>query len=199
VPSVIDRLPLLDVTALTDEQRKVYDSIATSRTGAVVQVTDGDGRLLGPFNAMLYSPAVGAPLQRLGGAIRFRTAFTQREREIATLVVAAHWRSDYEWYAHQRIGLQAGITEDELAALKAGRQPELADARERVVYDVARTLAADGDLNDALHAEAEAALGRSLLVELVTLVGYYAALALQMRVFRVGLPDGEPEIDWDSV
>jgi len=35
-------------------------------------------------------------------------------------------------------------------------------------------------------------------VELVTLVGYYTALALQLRVFRVGLPPGEPGVEWEA-
>lgn len=68
----------------------------------------------------------------------------------------------------------------------------LADARERVVHAVTRELLAQGDLGDALYAEAAATLGRAALVELVTLVGYYGVLALQMRVFRVGVPEGQP-------
>jgi 4-carboxymuconolactone decarboxylase len=44
--------------------------------------------------------------------------------------------------------------------------------------------------------EAVATLGRAAVVELVTLVGYYQALALQLRVFRVGLPDGEDAPGW---
>jgi 4-carboxymuconolactone decarboxylase len=195
---------LLDVAALTDEQRALYDTIAASRGRRpsgdgrrTSRVTDDDGRLLGPFNAMLYSPSVGSPLQELGAAVRFRTGFTARERELATLVVAARRRSDFEWYAHERIGRRAGITDDELTALRSGRQPPLADARERVVYEVARALTDEGDLADALYAEAAATLGRPVLVELVTLVGYYAALALQLRVFRVGVPPGEPAMEWD--
>lgn len=218
--AVHDRLPLLEVPALTAGQRAVYDAIGTSRsrraanepenTGntdlgpaagrprPALRWMDEEGRLLGPFNAMLYSPPVGLPLQELGAALRFRTAFTPRERELATLAVAGHQRSDYEWYAHERIGRGAGLTEDELDALRAGRRPALADPRERVVYEVARTLTTAGDLDDARYEEAVAALGRPLVVELVTLVGYYAALALQLRVFRVGLPPGEPPVEWDG-
>jgi 4-carboxymuconolactone decarboxylase len=141
---------------------------------------------------------VGAPLQELGSALRFRTSFTKREREIATLVVAARLRSDYEWYAHERIGRRAGLSEAELTALRSGADPVLADARERIVYEAARALAVDGDLSAPMFAEATATLGRAAVVELVTLVGYYAALALQLRVFRVGVPDGASPPDWDT-
>ncbi|RSN70875.1 MULTISPECIES: carboxymuconolactone decarboxylase family protein [Actinomadura] len=193
------RLPLLPPGALADEQRAVYEAVTggpRSGRSPAFRLTDEDGRLLGPFNAMLYSPSVGLPLQDLGAALRFRTAFTKREREIATLVVAAHLRSDFEWYAHERIGLRAGLDQEEIDALREGRAPMLGDVRERVVYEAVRQLAAEQDVSDAVYAEAVATLGRSAVVELVTLVGYYTALAMQLRVFRVGVPEGEPAPEW---
>jgi 4-carboxymuconolactone decarboxylase len=199
VASVIDepRLPALHPDELDPEQRDVYDAIVGGpRPGDVFSFVDEEGRLLGPFNAMLYRPAVGGPLQELGAALRFRTSFTEREREIATLVVAARFRSDYEWYAHERIARRAGLSEDELTALRTGADPVLADARERIVHAAARALAAEGDLNAEMFAEATASLGRGAVVELVSLVGYYSALALQLRVFRVGLPAGEEPPSW---
>jgi alkylhydroperoxidase family enzyme len=198
---VIDepRLPALHPNDLDHEQRDVYEAIVGGRAVATstFSLADDEGRLLGPFNAMLYSPAVGGPLQELGAALRFRTSFTKREREIATLVVAAWFRSDYEWYAHERIGRKAGLTEDELTALRTGADPVLADARERIVHAAARALATDGDLSAPMFAEATASLGRSAVVELVSLVGYYSALALQLRVFRAGLPDGAAPPSWE--
>jgi 4-carboxymuconolactone decarboxylase len=198
---VIDepRLPALRPDELTDEQRAVYTAIVGGpRTGHVFAVADDEGRLQGPFNAMLHGPVVGGPLQELGSALRFRTGFTKREREIAILVVAGHLRSDFEWYAHERLGRRAGLTEDELAALRTGGEPALADARERIVHETVRALVTEGDLTDPLFAEATATLGRPAVVELVTLVGYYSALALQLRVFRVGVPDGESPPSWPS-
>jgi 4-carboxymuconolactone decarboxylase len=197
-PSV--RLPLLHPALLDEEQREVYEAITGGPRAAdppsSLRRTDDEGRLYGPFNAMLYSPAVGLALQELGAALRFRGRFTSRQREIATLVVAAHQRSDYEWHAHESLARRAGLTDEELAALRAGRDAVFADVRERIVYEVARELVSDGDISDPLYVEAVATLGRASVVELVTLVGYYAALALHMRVFRVGLPGGEPAPRW---
>lgn len=198
-PESTRRLPLLHPDHLDHDQRELYDAVAGGPRADrphVFQFIDDQGRLLGPFNAMLYAPAVGGPLQELGSALRFRSSLSKREREIATLVVAAHARSAYEWYAHERVGRRAGLTEAELADLRLGRAPVLAEARERIVYEVTRSLAEDGDLGDALYSEASATLGRAALVELVTLVGYYEALALQLKVFRVGVPQGEPEPGW---
>ncbi|HEY8481528.1 MAG TPA: carboxymuconolactone decarboxylase family protein [Spirillospora sp.] len=194
-----DRLPLLPPGSLSREQRIVYEALTggpRGDDGLPPFMTDEEGRLLGPFNAMLYSPSVGLPLQELGAALRFRTAFTAREREIATLVVAAHTRSDYEWYAHELLARRAGLTDDEIDALRQGRAPVPADVRERIVYEATRQLLEEDDLGDAVFIEAAATLGRAAVVELVTLVGYYRALALQLRVFRVGVPEGEAPPEW---
>jgi 4-carboxymuconolactone decarboxylase len=58
-----------------------------------------------------------------------------------------------------------------------------------VVARTAAALAARGDLDDAEYREAAGQLGADGLFELLTLVGYYATLALQLRVFRVPAPE----------
>ena len=57
---------------------------------------------------------------------------------------------------------------------------------------VGRTVLAllDGDVGDCAWYEAEHLLGQRAVFELVTLVGYYSTLALQLRVFRVDTPVG---------
>jgi 4-carboxymuconolactone decarboxylase len=65
---------------------------------------------------------------------------------------------------------------------------------------VARTvaaLAARGDLVDAEYREAVSQVGTAGVFELLTLVGYYATLALQLRVFRVPAPDDAARPAWE--
>jgi 4-carboxymuconolactone decarboxylase len=65
-----------------------------------------------------------------------------------------------------------------------------ADGRQSFqLVDGAGALARSGDLDDDQYADAVAQLGTAALFELTILVGYYATLALQLRVFRVGAPD----------
>ncbi|HEY2261705.1 MAG TPA: carboxymuconolactone decarboxylase family protein [Streptosporangiaceae bacterium] len=177
--------------ALDDEQRALYDAIAGGRRAQgpqLFRLTDADGGLEGPFNAFLIQPRLGGALQALGTAVRYETALDDRSREIAILVVAAHWRSDFERYAHEAVGRAAGLTGIDLAAIRDGDHRTLA-GREAVVARTAAALVARGDLDDAEYAEAAAELGPDGLFELLTLVGYYATLALQLRVFRVPAPE----------
>ena len=119
---------------------------------------------------------------------RFGSGLTPRAREIATLAVAAHSGSEYELYAHERLGRQAGLTAAECAALRGRQDPGLADPAEQAVLRVTRALLDGGDIPDDLYLAAEQALGRAGLVELVTLAGYYLTLAMLMRTFRVDAP-----------
>jgi 4-carboxymuconolactone decarboxylase len=215
------RIPKLAPSALDAEQRSLYDAIAGGRRAQGPQpfrLTDEAGRLEGPFNAFLLQPRLGAALQALGASVRYDTGLDDRCREIAILTVAAHWRSDFEWYAHEAVARAAGLTTPELAAIRAAPAPDASDldgrsadatapdatapdapatlsGLEAVVARTTTALLTRGDLTDPEYRTATDHLGPDGLFELLTLVGYYATLALQLRVFRVPAPDAAPEAE----
>ncbi len=192
------RLPKFHPNDLDAEQRVLYDAIASgprAQGPQLFRLTDDEGRLEGPFNAFLLQPGVGAALQEVGAAVRYRTGLSGRAREIAILRVAHEWDSVFEWYAHEAVARSLGITEEQLDAIKTDRFDAFNEDEARVLR-VISALTATNDLDDALYGDAVAAHGLDGLFELLTLVGYYATLALQMRVFRVSAPaDVEPDND----
>src|SRR5215469_12111400 len=118
------RLPWLAPEALSEDQRKLYDLIVGGPRGKgprAFPLTDETGRLNGPFNAMLVSPEVGTAVQELGAAIRYRSSLPDRARELAILELAALRRCAFEWYAHERVGRNVGLTDDELEAVRTGK------------------------------------------------------------------------------
>jgi 4-carboxymuconolactone decarboxylase len=186
------RIPKLEPSALDDDQRLLYDAIAGGRRAQgpqLFRLADPRGRLEGPFNAFLLQPRLGSALQALGSAVRYDTGLDDRCREIAILVVAAHWRSAFEWYAHEAVARSAGLDDAELAAVRDGHYAALA-GHESVVARTVAALVTRGDLDDAEYREAVDHVGTAGVFELLTLVGYYATLALQLRVFRIPAPDG---------
>jgi 4-carboxymuconolactone decarboxylase len=186
------RIGKLEPSSLDAEQRSLYDAIAGGRRAQgpqLFRLVDDHGRLEGPFNAFLLQPRLGSALQALGSSVRYDTGLDDRCREIAILAVAAHWRSDFEWYAHEAVARSAGLDEAELAAVRDGRYAALT-GREAVVARTVDALVVRGDLDDAEYLEAVEVVAAAGLFELLTLVGYYATLALQLRVFRVPAPDG---------
>ena len=184
------RIPKLAPSSLNGEQRALYDMIAGGRRAQgpqLFRLADSAGRLEGPFNAFLLQPRLGAALQALGTAVRYDTGLDDRCREIAILIVAGHWRSAFEWHAHEAVGRSVGLGDAELAAVRDGSYGALA-GREAVVARTVAALVLREDLSETEYREAVDHVGEAGLFELLTLVGYYATLALQLRVFRVPAP-----------
>ena len=185
------RLPWLALADLDPAQQALHDSITASSRASKPRpapIASPEGRLEGPFNALLFCPELGGSVQELGGSVRYGTSFTPREREIAILVVSRAEDSDYERFIHTYSGREAGLTEDELAALESGAEPSTLSESEHAVWTIARALATRRDLSDAEYVLARETLGHAKSVELVILVGYYQLLALQLRVWRVPVP-----------
>jgi 4-carboxymuconolactone decarboxylase len=186
------RIPKYAPASLDEAQRLLYDAIAGGRRAQgpqVFRLVDDEGRLEGPFNAFLLQPGLGATLQAVGTAVRYETTLEDRAREIAILVVAAVWECGFEVYAHEAVGRSVGLTDAELAGIRSATYDVLTASEERTLARTVHALAARGDLDDAEYAAALEALGLTRLFELLTLVGYYATLALQLRVFRVAAPE----------
>ena len=170
------------------EQLRLYDLItggprAGDKSASPIVNTSGD--LAGPFGPMLLSPAIGAPLQELGAAIRYRSSLPARVREGVILMVAAAEVSAFEWSSHHALARTAGLTEADLADIHAGGIPLQGNAEESALFEAALELVYGGDMSDSRYQEIVASTGEKALFELGTLVGYYRTLALLMRLFAI--------------
>ncbi len=154
------------------------------------------GRVPGPMIGWLPHPELARRAQRLGELLRFETSLEPILSELAILICARHWTSHYEWTAHKRIALAAGVDPQTVADIAARKpQPFLRGPREAAVYSVAATLLAQTKLDDALYASGIATLGERGMVDLVAILGYYSMVALTLNAFELGLPDAfAPEL-----
>lgn len=190
----MSRLASLTPENIGADQREVYEAIAGGPRASGKQVFElkgADGSLNGPFGIMVLAPSVGMELQGLGAAIRYRTSMSDRGREIAILVVAVETDSEFEWYAHERVGLAVGLTPAELEALREGNFTST-DPDEDAIARLCLTLMRDELVGDDEFAAYVDVLGAAQVAEVTTLVGYYRTLAQLMHVFDVRAPDGSP-------
>jgi 4-carboxymuconolactone decarboxylase len=162
---------------LTPEQKTVFD-----------QLVAGRGRILGPYKIWIHSPTVASGMEHIGTFLNKRSSLSSREVEIGILVIAQHWDADYVRTAHIREGKRVGLTQEQIDAILAGKEPALADAHEQAVYRFAAALAGGAKLTDAAFAAIEQALGREGVAEVLVLLGYYTAVALGMKVHEVPIP-----------
>ncbi len=183
----MSRLPYLRYDQLDSNGRQVWDGIVGSRGDQLINATGG---LIGPFNAFVTAPGVGSEMSALGAEVRFRTSIERRLTEVAIITVGARWQAEFEWWAHARMAREHGVPEAVVSAIQAGAEPPFEAGDERVVYDVARELAATGRVGPAAYAAARELLGDQGMVELVAICGYYTLISFLLNAFEVPLPDG---------
>ena len=183
------RLTPVQPEAMSDEQRALYEAILGGKRGPGMR--GEDGALKGPFNAMLLNPHVGDRVQRLGEALRFDVSLSRNVIEVATLVVGSHWRAQFEWWAHERLAKQAGVSEAVIAAIKRGERPDFSNDDEAAAYEAASEMYRTQRLTDATYANAVQRFGEAGVFELIALVGYYSLVSLLLNGFEVPLPAGE--------
>ena len=107
------------------------------------------------------------------------------------LVVARHWSAQYEWFAHERAALDAGVRAEVVEAIRRRRAPDFEREDEALTYRLVRELNERRALSDASYAEGEAAFGLDLLIELVTAAGFYTLVAMMLQAFDAPVPGGE--------
>lgn len=186
------RLTPLGPDQLSDAQRALYERVAGGpRRKMGISLTDEEGALLGPFNAYLHTPELGARLEAAGVALREVATLAPRLREIAILLTARHHRAQFEWYAHARIARDEGLAEEAIEAIHAGRDPGFEDPAEAAVHAFAAELLASRRVSDETFAALAAQLPEKERVELVFVLGYYALVSMTLNVFEVALPQGE--------
>lgn len=176
----MSRIAPLPADRMTPAQKKLADEIAGPRSGLA----------RGPFPIWLKSPELLKRVNDLALYFKDERALPARLRELAILVNARHWTSQYQWHVHLRHARRLGIDEAALAAIAPGHRPEFADGAERAVYDFAHEMYAPGEISDATYRAALAAIGEQGVIELVTLLGFYSLIAVSIKGFDVGLPDG---------
>lgn len=186
------RFALIPVDQLTEEQRAVVDAI---RSGPRAQLKSSaaaaPGPIGGPFNVMLRSPGIGMIIQQLGEEIRFRSSIAGKLNELAILVTARHYTSQYEFYAHRRVALDAGMEPAVAQAIAEGRRPERMSADEALVYDFSTELHGRHEVSDATYRAAVERFGERGVVDLIAVNGFYCLVSFLLNVDRTPLPEGE--------
>ena len=189
------RLPLLDPLAQSAAQKDLYDRM----NATFVSWSDRlhfkskteDGRLIGPFNPILFSPGISSSFLDLHDAEEKHTSLGERVRQVVILAVGAVWKSDYELYAHTAAAREAGISEDAIRTLVIGGLPDDLTDQEKIAQRYARLLSAEHRVDAGLYSAAEHAFGQQGLVDITYLTGIYHIVCALLNAFEIPAPSSE--------
>jgi 4-carboxymuconolactone decarboxylase len=118
------------------------------------------------------------------------SSLTEREREIAVVVITSAWNSDYPNAAHEKRGKEVGLPAQAMEAIVAGLPTAFTDPKEQLVYEVAMSLAHNRIVSNGLYERAVSVLGHERITDVIVLMGYYTAVSLTMNFYAV--PAGTP-------
>lgn len=180
-----NRFAPLTYQAMTPEQKKMLENlISGERRGAA-----------GPFNVLLRSPEMGDLAQQFGASMRFHSSMPPKLNEMAIIITARHWTSQYEWYAHRRAAATAGLNESIIGAIRDGKRPTGMQPDEDVVYNFCTELLTTKQVSDKTFEVTKARFGERGVVDLIGVTGYYQLVSMLLNVDRYPLPDGTaPEL-----
>jgi len=176
------------------------------------------GRQLGPSNVLgLFAnhPALAKAFLRYNAYLLGRdSTIPPHIRELAILRVAWRRRCRYEWAQHVRIARRAGVTDAEIAMVRAG-----ADARAgagngdgdsagdgdapgheitALIIAAVDELDANSGLSDGIYQALADKFDDRQLMDLVFTIGTYGLLAMAFNAFGLDLDPGLSDEGFDS-
>ena len=175
-----NRFAPLTYQTMTPEQKKMLeDLISGERRGAA-----------GPFNVLLRSPEMGNLAQQFGASMRFHSSMPPRLNELAIIITARHWTSQYEWYAHRRAAATAGLNEAIIQAIATGKRPTGMQPDEEAVYNFCTEILTTKQVSDKTFEATKAKFGERGVVDLIGVTGYYQLVSMLLNTDKYPLPDG---------
>jgi alkylhydroperoxidase family enzyme len=164
----------------TEEQRQLVEQQTSRRPGPILNVQ----RTL--FRAPEASKAFG---QWAAYVMSDRNSLPPRQREIVILRVGFLCKSGYEFAQHERLGLQSGLTADEIARIKAGADAGWA-AGDAALIRAADDLVGAHFVSDRTWAELRAHFDEKQCMDVVFTAGQYTLVSMVLNSFGVQLEPG---------
>lgn len=186
------RLPLRTPQQLDEQQLHTHQALSrlvlpeAEEAGYVAQV-DGE-RFIGPLNALLRVPAIAEAMGQWIGRINAH-GLTAEVREAVILTVGAHWDAAFEIYAHVAGARSAGLPEEAIEAVLAGRAPSGLGEQAAAAQQLTARLLGDHHVPDDVYARATDALGEDGVVAVLSLVGQYQTISGILVTFAVPTPE----------
>jgi 4-carboxymuconolactone decarboxylase len=149
------------------------------------------GRKLPPSNAvglLARHPALARSFLTFNVHLLSASALPAHTRELAILRMAWRRRCRYEWAQHLLIARRAGVTDEQIAQIRAGEAT--------VINRAVDELDEDSCLSEETYQTLAGELDDRQLMDLVFTIGTYGLLAMAFNTFGVELDPGLPDDDF---
>jgi 4-carboxymuconolactone decarboxylase len=172
---------------LEGPDRATFDHMAAARSHA-----EGRSHLGEVYVRMFNSPGVAAKVGALGEQLRFHGVLPDEARELVILRYATRQGFGYEWSHHQRPAKLAGIGQDVIDGLTAGKVPDTLSDASKAVLEAVDAVVAKRSIPADVQQRIIDAHGTAGVVEVVVLCGLYAIMGYMVTAFDIPIEEGLP-------
>ena len=177
----LSRLQNLKYGDMSQDQKDLHDEILS---GPRTQIA-------GPMHTWFLNPSYGSLIEKVGAFCRYETSIEPRLSELAIIIVARHWNANVEWFAHSEIAIKSGILQETVEAIELNKRPDFKKEDEALIFDITKSILDTKGLTDELFKRAEDTIGKTSLLDLTAIIGYYCNVAIQLNVFEIPSDDGQ--------
>jgi len=167
-------------TQLPADQQAAFDEI----------VSVYNGRVVGPFRVLLYSPELARRLSNIGAFLRLQSPFPPNARELSIIATARELDCEYEWFAHEPGAKRTGVSDAAIDAVRRNLPTTGLPPEEAEIIAYVRALLGAKRIPDAVFQPVLARYGVRGVVELTSTSGFYCTFACAMNAF--GVPGDAP-------
>lgn len=148
---------------------------------------------------MAQHPKLAIAYNTFGKHLLLASSIDVRERELIVLRTSWLVKCEYEWHYHVGYALTAGLTMEEIAAIRQGPESPVWEGKEfdRAVLRACDELFRDGRIGDATWATLSGRFDKQQLMDLVFTIGNYVMLSWAATTFGIQLEEGADQIDFD--
>jgi 4-carboxymuconolactone decarboxylase len=115
--------------------------------------------------------------------LRHKSGLDPRLVELAILVAAREFDSEYVWTAHEPQGVKAGLQPEIVDIVKYRKSPDGLAEKDAVIIQLGREVLGKHHVSSEVAARALNLYGKQGVVNIVSLMGDYASTAILLNAF----------------
>ncbi|MEG3143674.1 carboxymuconolactone decarboxylase family protein [Sphingomonas sp. RT2P30] len=142
-------------------------------------------------------PDLGKAFNVWGKHLLMSNTLSTHQLELIILRVAWLVKSAYEWHNHVGYGLNAGLTLEQIAAIRTFPEGGEWTAEDTIILGSVSELIDNGTLSDATWNALSGFLNKQQLMDLVFSIGHYVMTSWALSSFGVEIEGGADRIGFD--
>jgi 4-carboxymuconolactone decarboxylase len=185
-----ERYPALNPDQLSPDQKAYVENLQKPPRNNTTALKNP------PFKVYMRSPELANKLEAVSDYVRWGTGLEPRLTELAIMITARQWSSQWIWRGHYRAAVRGGLDPSVGADIAAGRRPEKMKEDETILYNYATEMYRDKAVSDATYGAAVKRFGEKGLIDLVATMGYYDTVAMTLITAKAVAPkeDDVPQL-----